>query len=793
MTIVLAFPLPDPFFLESSMSELPIQPPGKIPPPETERPPSGKLRRLGIYGARDTGKTCYLACLYGARTEDNAAVTFATDASLDHLKACWKTLQRSEVPSATALGIPSELDLHLQAEGLAWEIPTRDYAGSLVQRSETGVPELKQEVKEWLASCHAILLFINTDAAEEAVRDRLDELNLLVAELKRHSRDGNTIGRPLALLLTKWDRQGEISADPETERRRALEYLNSRPALKQIGETLRNCGDRVELFPLSAFGSSRDGNNPPIGGPRPIGLLAPLVWAVQKADELLLARARREAVECAGSHRFWWQRHYRRAVAYYRKLQTEHGIDKGPIHDKARQELENWQNLLWKRCAWVSLSALAVLMGVVLIGLSIHEHGLGNRALAALTDPAIPPTEVEQIGDDYLTSWNPLTHWGGRRDDIVERLENVKNERERQAFAVLDTYRTDHPEEEAADSCAKQCQEFLKSYSNSSHVAMVKIWGTEDQTRAQSYRDHLDFDKEHPQLLATLADLGNGNYDEKIAACQRFLSQFPKTRFPKRTAPRQEIEEKLDEFMNALGEDAWQDVVKFATQTPNAFDKIIERATTYANRPDARYRKEAQNLIALKETQWDQSEYETVRKAVVEVDDSSSALAAERISRHYINGAHPRKRGEKDVKRWLAWFEGLQTERDYEIEVEQIEIPRSSALAERVVDEECRVHITLNGTKHTTAWHRGRNPQIGETLGPFPLKWGQESTLQVEIEEYDRFDPNDWAKGETTDQRFVLFQANQSFSVTCENNQEIPVFLKCPAIEPPRLGPYPDK
>jgi len=71
------------------------------------------------------------------------------------------------------------------------------------------MPEIRQKVREWMLSCHAIFFFLAADAGhdnETDVRERLNELGLLVAELKRLSRDGNTIARPLALVLTKWTR-----------------------------------------------------------------------------------------------------------------------------------------------------------------------------------------------------------------------------------------------------------------------------------------------------------------------------------------------------------------------------------------------------------------------------------------------------------------------------------------------------------------------------------------------------------------------------------------------------------
>lgn len=705
------------------MTTSPASPTKDSRTPNAPPTPSGKERRLGIHGARGTGKTCYLACLYGHRATDKAAVTFSNDHSIDHLQTAWKVLEGGNVPDATALTLPTELALSLQADGLGWAIPTRDYAGALVQRSESGVPELKQEVKEWLGGCHAILLFVNCDADDAALKERHDELDLLITELKRLSPDGNTISRPLALLLTKWDVQGVISMYYQEERHRSLNYLNSRPALKQIADALRNCGDRVELFPVSAFGSSCENNKPPKDGPRPFGLLEPLTWIVQKTDEMLLERARRDAEQSAGSHLWWWQRRYGKAVACYQNLEKEHGINKGPTHQQARSELSAWRTKLYKRRAWQGALAIAVVATAAISALLWEEQNSRDRTLAALNDASMSPEDVNRACERYLSSPNPVTKWFGVRDDIARKLESYRSAREGQDFVALEEYRKTNLADEKADTCCERCHDFLERWPSSTHAAIVKGWETDDRSRAEAYRADLRFDEEYRRLLATLQSIGE-NYDKAIAACNIFLGQFPEAQFPKRRNQRKEIEQTLVANEKAKSEKDWAVVVNYERQNPTNFDEIIRIATDYANKPGAAYRKEAQQMIDRTEVRWDRTEYEKVRIAAREVKDSDSIQAAEQAARRYLGGTHPLKRCEEDVKRWLKWCDGLKEERDYYIEVKSISIPADSALAESTVTEDPRVHIELNGKRYTTAWYKGRNPQIGKKLGPFRLKWG---------------------------------------------------------------------
>ena len=87
----------------------------------------------------------------------------------------------------------------------------------------------------------------------------LNEVDLLLSALRQLSHDGNTIARPLGLVLTKWDTQGPITAAaPDGEEQRAHAWLSERPEFRQLLHALQHAGhpDRVKVFPVSAFGEN---------------------------------------------------------------------------------------------------------------------------------------------------------------------------------------------------------------------------------------------------------------------------------------------------------------------------------------------------------------------------------------------------------------------------------------------------------------------------------------------------------------------------------------------------------
>jgi hypothetical protein len=764
--------------------------------PDTLQPQSGKLRHLGIHGARGTGKTCYLACLYGQRATEQAAVAFSDDHSIDHLLAAWKVLERGEVPDATALTLPTEVHMGLHSDGLAWNVTTRDYAGALVQRSETGVPELKEEVKQWLGSCHAILLFVNidarADARDSAIKERHDELDLLITELKKLSPDGNMIGRPLALLLTKWDAQGEPSHDPARERQRAMQYLQSRPALKQIADALQNCGDRVGVFPVSAFGSHREGNKPPLSGPRPVGLHDPLVWAVQKADEMLLERAKRDAERIGGPRLWWWQRRYSSAVRCFRSLVEEQGVNKGPTYEKAREELQAWRTKLYKQRALKGVAALVAVLALITSGLLLYDKWGHQSALAKLADAGALPGDVRDECEHYLAYWNPVARWTGHREDIDRRWQDYRESREEQEYAALDAYRRENSADEGAGKCCDRAKDFRARWPGSSHAPTVEGWERDDRARFEQHQANIRLESEYQGLRKTLGRLGN-KYAECVAECDGFLQRFPRAQYPKMVSRIDDVRKERAGFEKARDDRDWEEVINYKQQNPQNFDEIIHRAKEYANKPAAPYRTEAQELITSTEIGWDSAEYNKVLHATGGAENAASIVAAEAAARWYMKSNHPRKRGEEAVKRWLAWVEGFRDEKDYYFTIKSLYIPSGSDLDHG--DNNTKVYGRFGERSFDTGWgFNGNNPQIGQEIGPVRFKWGEPVTVEFTVEKHRWFPRfNNTASGKVENDRFPLGRVSRPFIVTCDNQKSVEIRLACPAAVPPTLGPYPEK
>lgn len=253
----------------------------------------GRPFRIGLHAPRNAGKTCLFACLYGLRQGQTDEVTFDNDETLAYLKSIWKYLKDGTVPPATAMAKPMQLAWRLRSGGDAWDLLTCDYPGALVEPATAAgaARELKDDARAWFRSCDALLILVDCSAPDV---EQVDVVDVLLSELRKESRDGKTIARPLALVLTKWDTRGPVAASRDDERDRLQKYLVDNPVFERIRRTLRESGGRFEVFAVSAFGKPcpAPGVAPAIDEMQPYQILVPWKWAATQCD--MVARAQRK-------------------------------------------------------------------------------------------------------------------------------------------------------------------------------------------------------------------------------------------------------------------------------------------------------------------------------------------------------------------------------------------------------------------------------------------------------------------------------------------------------------------
>ncbi len=268
--------------------------------------------RIGIYGPRNSGKTSYLAALFGKRAEGNTCLQLPDDETINILSKLWGQLEQGHKLEATAKGTPKIIPLSLTHEGTVSRVLTEDYAGALVQRNRTeqsddasaGGTEETQEangnsrkkagdrdelaagVFDWMKDSDALLLIIDADTLDHATKkeleERRNEIDLLITELQ----DGERLAKPLALVITKWDLYGEQPLMVEKEQARLDAFIQSHHLLGDVAKAVELSGKEFRVFPVSAFGGHDDKGYPPKDNVHPFNTLAPLAWCVERVRKL---------------------------------------------------------------------------------------------------------------------------------------------------------------------------------------------------------------------------------------------------------------------------------------------------------------------------------------------------------------------------------------------------------------------------------------------------------------------------------------------------------------------------
>lgn len=240
---------------------------------------------IGIYGPRGSGKTCYLTSLY-----HEAEVCPETRKVLESLYL--DLFEHGKMPPPTILSA-RRLNFYVNTPNRFYDIVTRDYGGELLEGRSEDAPqgpefeEKREEIYQFFQGARAILILVETMPADITLRqvnDHQKEIEALTARIARIQEGVKRSSVPLALVLTKWDRVGDISRDEGREKTRAVEYIEGREWLKRLYRKLKILYPPLEVFPVFSF----IGDSPGKENIRAFNLCAPLLWAADVAERNLV-------------------------------------------------------------------------------------------------------------------------------------------------------------------------------------------------------------------------------------------------------------------------------------------------------------------------------------------------------------------------------------------------------------------------------------------------------------------------------------------------------------------------
>ena len=643
------------------------------------------VRQIGIHGARGSGKTCYLASLYGRRINSNLGFSLSLDDnnpqdSLDHLTYAWQALQKGSVPPATAAVNPFRLSFTVTHHGQSWSVRTIDYAGVLVERTPTGAPDLKMEVQQWLLQCDGVLIFVDLSEQPQNLLERLNEVDLLLSRLRKLSPDGQTVSIPVAVVFTKWDRVAKDlhGADFASQQEKLRHYLASHAEFKQFYDQVLLSGERVEVFPASAFGKYQDNNLPPPQGVQPFGIHEPILWVLQQCDQAIFDATQARVAPLLNKR---WA-NYAEAIAAYKSIAKQRQIVRGPVADHFAQAIRQLRARAALRFTHLATYTLVTSVLLTLSGLLGWDSYRYHVVLKALNDPRYTQQRKEEAALNYTKTANPFAQWLGRRQHIEELLAELRKRWHDDDYMELRAYHRAHQDDETKQQeIVTRADEFLQRWPDSPYRSEVETWRRNAQAFVHAQRERKAWDgllqccteyhkdsqaeqrinrieaflnaypdsnykedalrlrgaaedahkrwQEFRALLSEWAQLqtecenltNRGDSDAAVRKCVEFRTKCqPFIEWP---SAYEEYKEKIAQLLTEIEKTgdryAWRGVELYAARNPSNYEEIIEKAKAYKDSTvfaTKNYAKAADKLIENAAKSWDSALYNAFRTAV---------------------------------------------------------------------------------------------------------------------------------------------------------------------------------
>jgi hypothetical protein len=500
------------------------------------------MYKFALYGRSDSGKTCLMATLaMGAEghprglTVERIPVAETTDhqsqegnrdlqalrAGRDWIDAAIGQLRKGSVPEGNpplfdGSGMITEFNVGSPRRG-PFVVRTVDYSGELIKPDEEDRMENAASLlRDFLGEYDGFLILAETPRADAVSPERLsDDLRRLREAFVSLRRSGSYVDAPVAVVLTKWDRQSTIAHEqPDDEIEKLREFLHSHPSHASLVQSISNAltdaaqadaeeselnvfadsgqwratestldhvatsdtptsGDAAvfgglqhgncAVFPSSAFGRSEQvgAMERPQGTQLyPFGLLEPLVWLADQRDAIDVGDIVRKYHQLPSW--MYWLKHSRLSDLTSRagKLSTR----VARTSDSGRQLARLLSHLTWKWRRQVSAYVLSpiVLCGIVWMLLCHHEFEANVSVAANPQSSEAHLLAVRDWFDQYRVK--PWPVWGPDSPIAAKRIVDQIDERIEQLYwaAIVQT--------ENAEQKVQAARRYLERLKNGRHV-----------------------------------------------------------------------------------------------------------------------------------------------------------------------------------------------------------------------------------------------------------------------------------------------------------------------------------
>jgi hypothetical protein len=656
-------------------------------------------KRIALFGHRNVGKTTLLAMFY--REASSGRVPGLRIAAADAHTAEYLAEKIAQIESGEPMAgslAETELKLRLYHGPARFDLIVKDYQGEHVTLGT------EEPIQEFFADCDAVFLCLDpegpTDSAER--RQRQQEVENLLERYIAAS-DDLGLGRPVSLLLTKFDRviAGLAATNPEVDTQAALSpefierLVDERYGMTQ--HTLAEHAPEGTIFAVSSFGMLATGNRPP-AEIVPLGLEGPLCWLAEQLE----ARDRADMTLLSGIGQNEPRRLERCVSAYERRYpRSNRSFEfRGMLTALGRKR---------RRRRVLRLGAFVVLCLGLMAGydfLAFHRA----TAFERVSDSAAPA--VARRWSDLL-EWHPSlpifwpvlarearlkkVEWqvkaadlqvanGTAPADLPERLGQLKDQAPQLAPEIRKVEEAQvhqrHDERwkavqgealslSGADDPAiplAAIDKFLREYPETPHRAEALRLARPLKTELASRRS-----AQERQILDDLIraeSLPKVSLAEQIERARQFLTEHPDS------AVRAAVQHRLDEYLKRLDEHDIEQAREYSRRFRNQFANRIERYQEYlkAHEAGGYFISEAMEAKDRILREWDDYGYRQAYDYAVAHSDDVAEIA--RRLRDYLRD-QPDGRHADEARHYLDWWDKVSVPGQYHVILRRGEVERS--------------------------------------------------------------------------------------------------------------------
>ena len=706
-------------------------------------------KRIALFGHRAVGKTTLLAMFY--REASNGRVPGLRLAAIGPSTAEYLAAKIAQIEAGEPLAgtlAETELKLRLYQGPARFDLVVKDYQGEDVTLG-TASP-----IREFFADCDAVLLCLDPETSDKPAerRKRQQEVEELL-ERYIEAGDDATAGRPVAVLVTKYDRVIESGGPPPG---RVEEFVDEHYGM--TAHALASHAPHSAMFAVSSYGEGTGRDGRPPAELHPMGLDGPLGWLAEQLEAV-----DREQIEW-----LWdlapedWKRLSKCVKVYERRYpRSDHAIT-------FRRKITS----LRRRKRLKSLVKLTLVAGL-LAGAVFGYDALGYRAARAFEHDANPPAAVEKAWRDFVT-WHPTHRFLFPKDDAIARrsldewsmrangdrlkagaslpdlaeeirarkqaspeqapeiaklelaLDRQKHDAAWKALRIADPVAIEKPEEYLSHLRA-----FLREYPDTSHKAEAVAMLGAVRKGVETRRDQDD--RQALDGLVRRAGLSGASLRDLIDEAESFLSERKDSRY------RGEVQELAADFARRLDDADIQKARQAAKDSPTNFAARRQRYQDYLHnhRGGGRYISEANAGIDAVDRERDDYLYRQAYDHHVAHPDDVPALAQK--LRTYL-AANPDGRHAKDAKRYVAWWEKASAANDYEVVLRRGEVESDVGKYFAGGMPDLSVEVYAGGVKY------GPSPIVVDTRKPIwdyrfakPVRWKYGDPISIRILD------NDWS------------------------------------------------